>query len=65
MRPDCLLSGFSRMTNPATEGPLIYLVAVDPSADDLGAQLMAALSAETGGRVRFAGYVPLRTIRQT
>jgi len=36
-------------------GPLIYLVACEPSADQLGAQLMAALTAETKGRVRFSG----------
>ena len=42
---------------PATEdeGPLVFLVAGEPSGDQLGAQLMAALRAETGGRVRFAG----------
>lgn len=37
------------------EGPLIFLVAGEPSGDQLGARLMAALKAETGGRVRFAG----------
>ena len=36
-------------------GPLIFLVAGEPSGDQLGAQLMTALRAETGGRVRFAG----------
>jgi lipid-A-disaccharide synthase len=35
--------------------PLIFLVAGEPSGDLLGARLMAALKAETGGRVRFAG----------
>jgi lipid-A-disaccharide synthase len=38
-----------------TSTPLIYLVACEPSADQLGARLMAALRAETDGRVRFAG----------
>ena len=38
-----------------TEAPLIFLVAGEPSGDQLGAHLMAALTAETGGRVRFAG----------
>ena len=36
-------------------GPLVFLVAGEPSGDLLGARLMAALEAETGGRVRFAG----------
>ena len=35
--------------------PLIYLIAGEPSGDLLGARLMAALKAETGGAVRFAG----------
>lgn len=38
-----------------TDAPLIFLVAGEPSGDQLGAHLMAALKAETGGRVRFAG----------
>ncbi|MBK1697821.1 lipid-A-disaccharide synthase [Rhodovibrio salinarum] len=38
-----------------TGGPLIFLVAGEPSGDQLGARLMAELKAETGGRVRFAG----------
>ena len=37
------------------EGPLVFLVAGEPSGDLLGARLMAALKTETGGRVRFAG----------
>ncbi len=37
------------------QGPLIFLVAGEPSGDQLGGRLMAALKAETGGRVRFAG----------
>ncbi|MDX2221412.1 MAG: lipid-A-disaccharide synthase [Rhodospirillaceae bacterium] len=36
-------------------GPLIYLVACEPSGDALGAQLMRALTAETDGRARFCG----------
>jgi lipid-A-disaccharide synthase len=36
-------------------GPLIFLVAGEPSGDLLGARLMAALREETGGKVRFAG----------
>src|SRR3546814_2247467 len=38
-----------------SEGPLIFLIAGEPSGDQLGARLMAALKQETGGRVRFAG----------
>lgn len=36
-------------------GPLIFLVAGEPSGDVLGARLMAALKEATGGQVRFAG----------
>lgn len=36
-------------------GPLVYLVAGEPSGDLLAARLMAALKELTGGRVRFAG----------
>src|SRR3546814_1802295 len=36
-------------------GPLIFLIAGEPSGDQLGARLMAALKQEIGGRVRFAG----------
>ncbi|MGF1658368.1 MAG: lipid-A-disaccharide synthase [Rubrimonas sp.] len=35
--------------------PLLFLVAGEPSGDALGAALMRALVAETGGEVRFAG----------
>ncbi len=41
--------------NPERDSPLIYLVAGEPSGDRLGARLMAALRAETNGRVRFRG----------
>lgn len=37
------------------EGPKLFLVAGEPSGDELGARLMAVLKEETGGRVRFAG----------
>ena len=40
---------------PDATAPLIFLVAGEPSGDLLGARLMAALKAETGGQVRFAG----------
>lgn len=36
-------------------GPLIYLIACEPSGDQLGAMLMTALKEQTGGQVRFAG----------
>ncbi len=36
-------------------GPLIFLIAGEPSGDALGARLMAALRERTGGAVRFAG----------
>jgi lipid-A-disaccharide synthase len=45
------------VTSPALadEAPLVYLIAGEPSGDVLGGRLMAALKAETGGRIRFAG----------
>ncbi|TAL01448.1 MAG: lipid-A-disaccharide synthase [Rhodospirillaceae bacterium] len=36
-------------------GPVVYLVACEASADQLGVQLMAALTAETNGCVQFTG----------
>jgi lipid-A-disaccharide synthase len=36
-------------------GPLVFLIAGEPSGDALGARLMAALGERTGGAVRFAG----------
>ncbi len=39
----------------AAAGPLIFLIAGEPSGDVLGARLMAALRERTGGAVRFAG----------
>jgi lipid-A-disaccharide synthase len=38
-----------------TDGPLIYIIAGEPSGDLLGGRLMAALKERTGGAVRFAG----------
>lgn len=38
-----------------TAGPLIFLIAGEPSGDVLGARLMAALRERTGGAVRFTG----------
>ena len=35
--------------------PLVYLIACEPSGDQLGALLMGALQEQTGGQVRFAG----------
>ena len=37
------------------KGPLLFLIAGEPSGDALGARLMAALKRLTGGNVRFAG----------
>jgi len=37
------------------QGPLVYLLAGEPSGDSIGGLLMAALRERTGGRVRFAG----------
>ncbi|MDO8606262.1 MAG: lipid-A-disaccharide synthase [Phaeospirillum sp.] len=39
----------------ASEGPLIYIIAGEPSGDLLGGRLMAALKAGANGAVRFAG----------
>ena len=36
-------------------GPLIFLIAGEPSGDLLGARLMAALKTQSSGRIRFAG----------
>lgn len=41
--------------NDDRKGPLIFIIAGEPSGDLLGGRLMAALKAETGGRVRFVG----------
>ncbi|WP_421783628.1 lipid-A-disaccharide synthase [Kiloniella litopenaei] len=43
------------MTEPKSDVPVIYLIAGEPSGDQLGARLMAALKQETGGKIRFAG----------
>jgi lipid-A-disaccharide synthase len=45
----------SSLPDDTQGGPLIFLVAGEPSGDLLGARLMAALKARTGGNVRFAG----------
>ncbi|HEX9703058.1 MAG TPA: lipid-A-disaccharide synthase [Rhodospirillales bacterium] len=36
-------------------GPLVFVVAGEPSGDMLGGRLIAAIRAETGGRISFAG----------
>ncbi len=38
-----------------SDQPLVFLIAGEPSGDLLGARLMVALRAESGGAVRFAG----------
>ncbi len=38
-----------------SQGPLIYIIAGEPSGDLLGGRLMAALKTLSGGSVRFAG----------
>lgn len=39
----------------AAAGPLVFVIAGEPSGDALGARLMAALRERTGGAVRFVG----------
>ncbi len=41
--------------SPAADAPLIFLIAGEPSGDQLGALLMRALKRETEGQLRFAG----------
>jgi lipid-A-disaccharide synthase len=43
------------MAPPPEGGPLIFIIAGEPSGDVLGAKLMSALRRATGGWVRFAG----------
>ena len=43
------------MSDIVSKTPLIYLIAGEPSGDQLGARLMAALKQETGGKIQFAG----------
>ncbi|MCF8481787.1 MAG: lipid-A-disaccharide synthase [Rhodospirillum sp.] len=43
------------MNTDVTSDPLIFIIAGEPSGDQLGAHLMDGLRVETGGRVRFAG----------
>ena len=54
----------SKGTAQEGDGPLIFLVAGEPSGDQLGGRLMAALREETGGRVRFAGIGGEQMTRQ-
>lgn len=46
------------------QGPLIFLIAGEPSGDLLGARLMAALKRRAGGPVRFAGIGGERMIAE-
>jgi len=46
------------------QGPLLYLIAGEPSGDLLGGSLMAALKRRTGGAVRFAGIGGPKMIEQ-
>jgi len=49
-------SAASRETGPAgNSGPLVFLIAGEPSGDLLGARLMVALRERYSGQVRFAG----------
>lgn len=43
------------MSEAAAAGPLVFVIAGEPSGDALGARLMAALRERTGGAIRFAG----------
>jgi lipid-A-disaccharide synthase len=45
-------------------GPLLYLIAGEPSGDLLGGSLLAALKQRTGGQVRFAGIGGPKMIEQ-
>ena len=49
------MTASAQPANPEQDGPLICLIAGEPSGDLLGARLMKALNEETGGRIRFAG----------
>jgi lipid-A-disaccharide synthase len=48
----------------AEEGPLLYLIAGEPSGDLLGGSLLAALKRRTGGQIRFAGIGGPKMIEQ-
>jgi lipid-A-disaccharide synthase len=50
--------------NDSAGGPLIYLAVGEPSGDQLGAHLVAALRERTGGKVRFAGLAGPRMAEQ-
>lgn len=47
--------GIAGAEEETTVPPFVFLIAGEPSGDALGARLMAALKAKTGGCVRFAG----------
>ncbi|GEO81747.1 lipid-A-disaccharide synthase [Pararhodospirillum oryzae] len=48
-------AGPARAPQARKPEPLIYLIAGEPSGDQLGALLMRALKTETNGQIRFAG----------
>ncbi len=52
------------MNGAHEQGPLLYLIAGEPSGDLLGGSLMAALKRRTGGAVRFAGIGGPKMIEQ-
>ena len=49
------LMGVSSQATTATDSPLVYVVACEPSGDQLGALLMRALNNESQGRARIIG----------
>ena len=48
----------------ATSVPKIYIIAGEPSGDNLGARLMAALKTQTAGEVRFTGVGGIEMTKQ-
>ncbi len=54
-RAGIFVVGVAASGEMADRGPLVYLIAGEPSGDALGANLMRALREKTGGKLRFAG----------